>query len=313
MTRPTFIGIGAQKAGTTTLHYILEQHPEIYTNPNKESHFFDDDTNYCSGSVFYELTSFGGYAGQKQLGEITPSYMFDPRVPQRIYNTLGADVKLIVILRDPIERAFSQYCMNLRAFREELEFANAIEREPERCAISAAHRLRYGYMARGRYREQLERFLRLYPREHLHIMLFEEDIQPAQSGPYQTLFEFLGVSKAELCFDIQANSSWLPCIIPFDQNGNKTWRIYTTDDATQVLPRGVGGTNWSVAVSGQEIQNATSDLNRFLAGYAELSNRAKRLDQGLRQDLFKLHVAPEIEPLQRLIKRELSAWHSGIS
>ena len=93
MTLPNFMCVGAQKAGTTTLHDILKKHPDIYLPREKETKFFVFDDQYQKGIKFYEREYFSKWRGQKAVGEIDPTYMFCDHASERIYECLGRELK----------------------------------------------------------------------------------------------------------------------------------------------------------------------------------------------------------------------------
>jgi len=136
---PDFIIIGVQKGGTTSLYKYLVQQKSVMPAFRKEVHFFDDP-NFEKGIGWYraQLPS-SAYKDYQQFihkektiaGEGSPYYIFHPQVPRRIYEMIPA-VKLIAMLRNPIDRAYSHYHHNRRERREPLSFAEAIAREPER-------------------------------------------------------------------------------------------------------------------------------------------------------------------------------------
>lgn len=104
---PNFLIVGAARAGTTSLYYYLKQHPDVFMSPKKEIDFFDVDKNFEKGLDWYERY-FEGYTGQKAIGEASPLYMYLEKVPKRIAKVIP-DVKLIFILRNPVDRAYSHY------------------------------------------------------------------------------------------------------------------------------------------------------------------------------------------------------------
>ena len=176
--------IGAMKSGTSSLHYYLTQHPQVLAPLRKEVHYFD--LNFARGESWYRA-NFGG-EGQGGLNiDSSPYYLFHPQVPQRAH-ALVPDAKLIVLLRDPVRRAYSHYWHERDKGREPLSFEDAIAAEPDRIGRdherlangeierSAAHQY-FSYLARGRYAEQLERWLLVYPREQLLVLRFEELVQ----------------------------------------------------------------------------------------------------------------------------------------
>jgi hypothetical protein len=130
---PNFVIIGAPRSGTTSLAHSLSQHPEVFvTMQVKELHFFD--TNFDRGLDWYRQQFSGAdAAAAKAAGEATPTYMYDETAMSRMAETVP-DARLIAILRNPVDRAYSHYWMNRSLDREDLLFPVAIETEAERLA-----------------------------------------------------------------------------------------------------------------------------------------------------------------------------------
>jgi hypothetical protein len=186
---PDFIIVGAQKAGTTSLYRYLVSHPEIFGPRKKEINYFD--SNYHLGQTWYrshfplvatrKLARRCGF--QVIAGEASPEYASHPSVPERVSSVVPA-ARLIFLLRNPVDRAFSHYHHAIRHGWEQLSFKEAIAREGERLAgehermrndenyWSEAER-RYSYLSRGLYYEQLLSWLRFFPRDQLLVLLSE--------------------------------------------------------------------------------------------------------------------------------------------
>lgn len=212
---PDFMIIGTQKGGTTSLYNYLIEHPSIAPIYVKEPHFFD--IYFHKGSIWYRShfpTSLKKYYTEyvQKLdfvtGEASPYYMFHPLAAARVAKTLPR-VKLILVLRNPVDRAYSQYQHQLRQPGvEALSFEEAIEREEERLAgeekklieqptyASFNHR-HYSYLARGRYIEQIPAWLKLFPKEQFLFLKSEEVFRDPTDALRQT-YEFLGVPPARL-------------------------------------------------------------------------------------------------------------------
>lgn len=195
---PTFLIIGAMRSGTTSLARSLGEHPDVFMTPGKEIHFFD--RRYERGTPWYR-ERFRGAATEKAIGEATQTYMFDRHSIPRIADLIPT-AKLIAILRNPIDRAYSHYWHNRERGREALSFPEAIGAEADRLAsgdpVSMA---RYSYVARGRYLEQLVRVTEYFPREALHVVMFEE----LRDDPWPTYRTVCGF----LCVDEEFRSSTL--------------------------------------------------------------------------------------------------------
>ena len=194
---PAVLVIGAARAGSTSLYAYLLDHPRMAAPSHKEIHYFD--LNRHRGIGWYRR-HFPFRRSGRITGEASPYYVFHPHVPERVRATLP-DVKLIVLVRNPVDRAYSHYHLACRNGREHLSFEEAIEAEPERIDSetermlgdpsyrSLAHR-HHSYLARGRYAEQLERWLSVFPREQL-LVLRSEDLFDDPAGTLGGVHSFL--------------------------------------------------------------------------------------------------------------------------
>lgn len=173
---PEFLCIGAQKAGTTTLHHLLEQHPQVHLPQPKELHYFS--LHFSCGPQWY-AAQFHGASSEQHCGEITPYYLFHPQAPQRI-QALLPNVRLIVLLRDPVERCLSQYFHAKRLGFEPLPVEQALAIEPQRLAGAEAvlqaddgrhqSHQEHSYVSRSRYEVQLERFEQCFATQQLLVV-----------------------------------------------------------------------------------------------------------------------------------------------
>ena len=200
---PDFLIIGAQKAGTTALYAYLRRHPDVTGPAWKEVSFFD--RHYTRGAAWYR----GNFPIRRRalVGEASPSYLFHPLAPERAA-ALVPHARLIVLLRDPVDRALSHYHHEVVLGREELSFENALAREQERTrgevdrmlqdpAYFSAAWWNYTYVARGRYAEQLERWFAVFPREQL-LILASDELGNEPAATYARVLEFLGAARHEL-------------------------------------------------------------------------------------------------------------------
>ena len=204
---PGFLIVGAQRAGSSSLFSYVIAHPQVAAPTHKELHFFDN--NYFRGLPWYRRHfPLSLRRGSPRLtGEASPYYLFHPAVPERVKATLP-DVRLIAVLRDPVERAYSQYQHAVRDGHETLSFEDALEREDERLAgererleqdpryLSVAHR-HFSYRTRGLYAEQLEHWYATFPREQL-LVLRSEDLFADPDGKLQGVYAFLGLEPFSL-------------------------------------------------------------------------------------------------------------------
>ena len=183
------IGAGAAKCGTTLLYELLRAHPEISTAPAKELHYFDREKS--PDRAAYDRLFTG--AGVKL--DVTPVYLYYPECIEAIERTLGAErVKLVVLLRDPIERARSHYDMIRAHASEPLSLPEAFEQEARRIARGGESRRLYSYFSRGFYAKQLDHLYRHIPRERVKVCLFEEFVRDQQRA-IDDICDFAGIGR----------------------------------------------------------------------------------------------------------------------
>jgi Sulfotransferase domain len=191
--RLDFIVAGAQKSGTTALNYYLKRHPRIALPIKKELHFFDNDELFVNSvSVSYEPLHkmFRPARADSVAGENTPNYLYCPPALPRIH-AYNPAIKLILLLRNPIDRAFSQWNMQRVRGLEPLDFLDAVRAEPERLAKLPPEKSRkVAYVDRGRYGTHLERVFSLFPRDQLLILKYE-DFRARQRELVGEVYRFL--------------------------------------------------------------------------------------------------------------------------
>jgi hypothetical protein len=218
--RLDFIVAGAQKSGTTALHYFLRKHPQIALPDRQEMHFFDDEEIF-SQPVDYELLHrhFRAIARSALVGEVTPSYLYWKPAMERIRN-YNLQIKLIILLRNPIDRAFAHWNMQRFKDREPLDFLDALKEEPRRIAqpLSLESR-RFAYADRGFYSEQLERVFKLFPREQVKIVKFE-DFRDRKQESLDGIFDFLGLKRLRNVRDKDRN------VVPYERAMTNEERKY---------------------------------------------------------------------------------------
>ena len=205
-TLPHMLIIGAQKAGTSSLHAWLSDHPQILPPFEKEVHFFDDglspsESNYEKGLSWYRAHFPLAGNAPKISFETSPLYFFHPQAAQRIKAALPK-ARLIVVLRNPTERALSHYFHSLKNGVESLPLQEALAKEESRLAEEVSSNdssgfsfVRHSYKARGRYAEQLKRYLEHFSQDQLLIL----DSEGLFSNPMRYLpevFKFAGVESS---------------------------------------------------------------------------------------------------------------------
>jgi hypothetical protein len=230
--RLDFIVPGAQKSGTTALHYFLSEHPQIALPDRQELHFFDDEDIF-SIPVDYDILHRHfqpitrsirlrrGYGGQAIAGEVTPSYLYWKPAMERIH-AYNPRIKLVILLRNPIERAFAHWNMQRHKDREPRDFIDALKEEPRRIAqpLSIEAR-RFSYVDRGFYSAQLERVFKFFPCEQVKIAKFEE-FRDRKQETLDAIFDFLGVKQMRVKRDKDRN------VVPYERGMTPEERKYLT-------------------------------------------------------------------------------------
>ncbi len=190
-----FLVIGAQKAGTTALDHYLRQHPQIGMARMKEVHFFDHDEAFVTDHVDYDRyeRAFDHSSERRIHGESTPIHLYWEPCCERIHR-YNPDMKLIALLRHPVDRAFSHWNMEYHRNAEARDFLTAIGEEHALLSAGqyAQHRIR-SYLHRGSYAEQIERYLQFFPPEQM-LFLTHDEFRKAPRACLSRIFRFLGVA-----------------------------------------------------------------------------------------------------------------------
>jgi Sulfotransferase domain len=210
--RPAFLIVGAQRCGTTSMFKTLRQHPAVLAPPlQKGIHYFDK--NYDRGAPWYRshfplrasAARVEGRVGVVPVtGESSPYYMFHPLAADRIAADLPG-VRLVVLLRDPVERAISAYTHERARGYEDESFERALELEPERIADEAErmrsdptydsfHLQHNAYLTRGQYVDQLERLAATFGRDRIHVV-DSQDFFERPAPAYAGVLDFLGLPE----------------------------------------------------------------------------------------------------------------------
>jgi sulfotransferase family protein len=295
---PTFFIIGAGKSGTTSLYHYLKQHPDVYMSPVKEPLFFafaGQRPNYAGpeGAKINAraITSFDAYqalfregAGRTALGEASSAYLYYPCAAERIRQLLP-QAKLIVILRCPADRAYSNYLHALRIRSEPIKnFVGALEAEPHRIAANWSHF--YHYRAKGWYFRQLKPWVDLFPRDQFLFNLYE-DLQQNPGELMRRVFQFIGVDpNVPIHTQQRFNVSGRPLGIQlhhFLQSGSPLAQL--------LLPK-----------------RMRADLKKAVL---KINLRKDYMPPDVRRELLN-DYAPDIAQLSSLIGRDLSAWLSSV-
>jgi hypothetical protein len=303
MGMPNFLIIGAMKSGTTSLYYYLKQHPQVYMSRVKAPDFFawaggklnfDGPEGQAAVNRRISQTSvtdveeyralFSGVSGETAVGEVSPSYLYSPEAAKRIRQYVP-EAKLIAVLRNPADRAYSAYLQNVRMVREPSDdFAQALRAEKKR--IEDNWEWIWHYRNMGFYYPQLKRYYETFKQDQIRVYLYE-DLQGDPVGVIRDIFGYLGVDDT-FTPDIshRYHVSGVPKMGILHKYITRPNRAKVV--AKSLLPQGPTRRAW------ESVQRMN------LKKPPPLREEVRRdLIEGYRQDILKL---------QSLIQRDLSGW-----
>lgn len=207
---PDFLLVGAAKSATSSLHYYLDQHPQIRMASQKESWFFSfygNPPSYDSPGVLSDVVSdldeylslYDGAGGGELLGDACPSYLYTHEETianiRRLYPDDALDrLKIVISLREPVSRAYSQYYTFKRKVQEPLEFEQAIAMETIERRLRDNWNIFYDYLGFGMYAAQVRAFQQAFGKARVHVLLYDDVSADAQQA-CRGIFEFLGVDS----------------------------------------------------------------------------------------------------------------------
>ena len=227
-----FIIAGVQKAGTTALSDLLESHPkikmphqdELHRTVQPARHFFDDEERFAQTEIDYRPLQRGCVrkADSILIGSCTPIYAYWRPAMERIWN-YNNKIKLLILLRDPADRAFSHWNMQRDRGLEGLDFLAAVQDEKNRARETSSFQLRkFSYVDRGFYAEQIERVFRYFPREQVHVIKFEDFRRDARKT-LDAVCGFLGVEPLKNLNNVETGST------PYARKMTERERQYLVD------------------------------------------------------------------------------------
>jgi hypothetical protein len=176
---PNFIIAGAARSGTTSLYYYLKRHNDIFMSPHNEIRFFDRIENYEKGPGWYEK-HFEGYTGEKAIGEKSAAYLHYECVPGKIAELIP-DVKLLFILRNPVDRAYSHYWHRINLLNEYRSFEDVVKSDSD-------------IVSMGLYHKQIENYLNYFSKEQILFLLYD-DLLDNSVSVLKTIYRFLKVDE----------------------------------------------------------------------------------------------------------------------
>ena len=289
---PNFFIIGAAKAGTTTLYELLKQHPDIFLSVIKEPQFFCREDQFEKGIDYYLDTCFRCSENSAARGEATPHYLYFEKVAKRIAASIPLDnQRFIVLLRDPVKRAYSLYWNMVAEGVESLSFTDAINQEKQRSTdpeLADKCSLKYQYVRSGMYAAQIRTYYKYFHEKQFLFLFFEDLIQDEQVVLQQVL-RFLGV-KTDVpisCGNVH-NPSGIPRLRFVHEFVRKP--LWIKSQLARLLPR----------TARYRITSKIVELNKKKQSYEPME---KNLELRLRA-IF----SDDILDLQEITNRDLSSW-----
>jgi hypothetical protein len=291
---PNFICPGAARSATTNLYYLLIQHPQIFLPTIKETRFFSRD--YEKGLAWYEQKYYAEAQGEMAIGDISPVYLIDERCPKRIFQALGKKVKLLFMLRNPVERAYSHYCLLRNHQFEDLPFEKALERD-EKARIAKSlkyyqHEYGFQYLKESSYWLAIQRYRRYFERDRFKFILFEEFINETEAHLVDIL-NFLEVSQPYQ-FDLNVYRNPTPASGRFGIN-----RLFYCN------PFFKKARDYIQLKTGWKTQSMLKKLKSILL--AGEHSQIQPLDQKLRKQLSGFFEA-DTRQLEAFLGRDLALW-----
>lgn len=298
-TLPNFFIVGAARSGTTSLDRYLSQHPQIYVTPKKETHFFVGDSfPACSGPGDDRLSTlliqneeqyaqlFADAKGAKAIGESSAFYLCFPGAAERIARTIP-DAKILITLREPVDRLYSAYTFMVRDGRESLGLEEGLSREEER--KQQGWEPIWWYKELSMYYKQVQYYMEVFGRQRVKVVIYDELFaNPAQA--LREVFAFLNVREdVGINTSVRYNVSGVPKSRKFYQRLDKF--IYNPNGLEKrlksLIPHHLRGA-WASKIIGMSVERVPLDAEK--------------------QAQLKAYFAEDVERLQDLLQRDLHGW-----
>ncbi len=201
MKKVDFFIVGAQKAGTTSLYKYLAQHPDVFMPRVKEIHYFAEERYYKKGENYFNQF-YEEYAGEKLKGGAYVHLFSATEAPKRIYE-YNKDAKILIMLRNPIDRAYSAYHFALKNGWELTDnaFVDTLSLQQNRMNGNFTERTDLSYFEVGLYYKHITNWLQWFPKEQVFV-LFDTDLKASDQEPVKRLFNYLGIAD-----NVQVNTS----------------------------------------------------------------------------------------------------------
>ena len=287
--------IGSPKSGTTTLFKILCQHSQIHTPKFKEPFFFNN-SNYQNGIDWYANTYYNDIKNEKWVLDFTPSYLYSDEALFRINEySKGKDLKFIVMLRNPVERAYSHYLHTLRDGLEELDFNDAIQAESERLLNyenNLLSQLKYSYIYQSLYHKHLSKYFESFGRNNFFVINY--DSQFLDKSEFKLMISdlqnFLEIKIENLNIEIKENFA-----------SESRFKILQTLVNSNGLHKRLARLLFKSKINRQILINKFRKLN-------EKKMVKKDLEAEFKKNLYDKYFRDDVLKLENLLKKKLN-WN----
>ena len=287
--------IGCPKSGTTTLFKILCQHSQIHTPKFKEPFFFNN-SNYQNGIDWYAKTYYDDIKNEKWVLDFTPSYLYSDEALFRINEySKGKDLKFIVMLRNPVERAYSHYLHTLRDGLEDLDFNDAIQAESERLLNyenNLLSQLKYSYIYQSLYHKHLSKYFESFGRNNFFVINYDSQLLDKSEFKLMIsdLQNFLGIKIENLNIEIKENSA-----------SESRFKILQTLVNSNGLHKRLARLLFKSKINRQILINKFRKLN-------EKKMVKKDLEAEIKKNLYEKYFHADVLKLESLLEKKLN-WN----
>jgi len=286
---PNFIIVGAPKAGTTSLYHYLSGHSEVFMSEPKEVNYFSKDEIEEQGLYYkaFKAKNLAEYKklfidvnNEKAIGEGSVSYLFYPKTAAKIKEIIP-NVKIIILLRNPVERGYSHYLMDYRMGLTNLSYEEIVYKTSRHKDINLYYQQ---FVELGLYYEQVKRYLDIFGKEQVKIYL-QEDLRNKSEKVILDLYDFLNISDSCTIDTTQEHNAFS---MPKNKLIHKLYASHTIRIVTKTI-----------------FSNVLKEKVKNL--FFERKKKPK-LDKKLKEDLQNLY-REDIKKLEQLIGRDLSKWY----
>ncbi len=288
---PNYFHVGQPKAGSTTLHFMLVDHPDVCLVKSKEAHFFDIDEAYDKGLDFYRKAHFAHCVGQKVVGDITPAY-FNAVALERIAKDFGDTAKITVCFRFPVARTYSHYYHSVRLLEERQSLFTRLQPNT-------------GYLRASCGGNIFEKILELFPRENVMPMIFERDLVSSGSiQAYDKVCNFLGIEPAKVPENEKKGVGFRPNVAIANHNGSvEDYRGAHEFKKGDVI---IETLQWTTHYHAEVISNPDSETReRYTTIFDEVTTE---LTNDQVREIYASNFAEDVEKLKELLGDDIPEW-----